>query len=65
MTNELHMMRIVQVLTKQDVVPLHRALFYVMNCIATHKAMTCAEEQIYIIQRKTRQHIESETIDSH
>jgi hypothetical protein len=52
------MMRIIQTLTEQDVVPLHRALFYTMESSMAHKTTTHTKEEINsIIQRESRQSI--------
>jgi hypothetical protein len=45
--------------------PLHWALFYVMDSIMTYKSMTSAEEQICIVQGEMRQGIKGETINGH
>jgi hypothetical protein len=43
------MVRIVQTLAKQDVMPLYRALFFMMNGHATYKALTRTKEEIGVI----------------
>jgi hypothetical protein len=48
------MMRIVQMLAKQDVIPLYRALFCMMNGHATYKAPTSTKEEIGVIGGESR-----------
>jgi hypothetical protein len=43
------MVRIIQTLTEQGVMPYQRALLYTMNSVTTDKTMTSAEEQFNII----------------
>jgi hypothetical protein len=57
MTNELHMMRVVQMTTKQDVVPFHRTLLYVMDGLARYETTTNAKEQVCIVRGQVRQSI--------
>jgi hypothetical protein len=52
--NEPHTMRIVQTFAKQDVIPLYRALLYMMNSCTTYKALTSTEEEVGIVRKELR-----------
>jgi hypothetical protein len=58
------MMGIIQTFTKQDMMPLHRALLNMMESSAAYKVLTCTEEQIGVVQGELRQSIKSETANS-
>jgi hypothetical protein len=57
-------MRTVQTLTKQDMILLHKALFYVMDGHMTYKIATSTKEEIGVIRGESRQCIKSETVNS-
>jgi hypothetical protein len=58
------MMGIIQMFTKQDMMPLHRALLDAMESSAAYKASTHTEEQIGVVQGESRQSIKSEVVNS-
>jgi hypothetical protein len=57
-------MRIIQSLTKQDVMSFHRTLLDAMKSSMADEAMPGTEEQICVIRRETRESIEHKTVDS-
>jgi hypothetical protein len=59
------MMGIIQVLTEQDMMFLHRALFYVMESSVTDKTTTRTKEEVGIIRGEMREGIKCMAIDSH
>jgi hypothetical protein len=59
------MMGIIQTLTEQDIMSLHRTLFYTMESSATDKMMTCTKEEIGVVRREVRESIKCMAIDGH
>jgi hypothetical protein len=55
-------MRVIQSLTEQDVMFLHRTLLDAMESGTTDEAMTSTEEEVSVVRRETRESIKSEAV---